>query len=265
MGHLIGKNIYKNLGKKIDNLTARTPQNEAFYKILKELYSEDEAVVVAGMPYVLSNFKTVHKSLKIDEKKLKILLDSLCEKGLVMDLFLDGEYHYMPSPMIIGIFEFTMMRTEGNTDSKKWAKLFNDYLHGDGIYYKENAKGGAKIGIMRTIPHIEKLDESGYMEILDYENAEEIIKSADSFSIGICSCRHEKFHLEIKKCKVPLETCSSFGYAADYLISHNLARKVTKEEMLENLQRSKELGLVLNADNVKKKDHLYLSLLQMLL
>ncbi len=49
-----------------------------------------------------------------------------------------------------------------------------------------------------------------------------------------------------------METCTSFGIAADFLIRHNLAKEVSKSEMLENFARSKEMGLVLSADNVKQ-------------
>jgi len=90
-----------------------------------------------------------------------------------------------------------------------------------------------------------------YVEILDYEKAAAIIESHERFSIGLCSCRHEKFHLDKKECDVPLSTCSTYGYSADFMIRNNLAKEVSKSEMLENLARSKELGLVLNADNVK--------------
>lgn len=43
MGHTNGKDIYRNLGKKIDNLTIRAPWSEALCSILKELYSTEEA------------------------------------------------------------------------------------------------------------------------------------------------------------------------------------------------------------------------------
>ena len=86
----------------------------------------------------------------------------------------------------------------------------------------------------------------------DYEKAAEIIESNSKYSIGLCSCRHEKLHTGDKHCDVPLETCSSLGNSAEYLIRHNLAKEVSKSEMLENLARSRELGLVINADNIQK-------------
>ena len=91
-----------------------------------------------------------------------------------------------------------------------------------------------------------------YTEILDYEKATALVRDCDKFAIGYCSCRREKLLVEAKECATPLETCSQFGYAADFMIRHNLAKEVSKSEMLENIARSKEMGLVLNADNVKK-------------
>ena len=54
MGHLVAKDIYRQLGGKIDNLSARTPWNDALFAILTELYSEREAELVVAMPYGLS-------------------------------------------------------------------------------------------------------------------------------------------------------------------------------------------------------------------
>jgi hypothetical protein len=82
------------------------------------------------------------------------------------------------------------------------------------------------------------------IEILDYEKVTYLVDESKMLSIGICSCKHGKFHLEEKECDVPLDTCASLGIAADYLIRRNLAKKVSKSEMLDNLTRSKEFGLV---------------------
>jgi ferredoxin len=157
----------------------------------------------------------------------------------------------MPSPLLIGVFEFTMMRTGDNLNTKEWAKLFHEYLNGDDSFWAANLKNGEKISLLRTIPHEDSIRMSNYMEIFDYEKAIALIETFDKFAIGICSCRHEKLHAGKKKCDVPLDTCSSFGIGADFVIRHNMAKEVSKSEMLENLARSKEIGLVLNADNVK--------------
>ncbi len=250
MGHMVGKDIYKSLGKKIDNLTVRVKYNETFYNIIKELYSSEEADVIIKMPYGLSPLDRIEKITGYEKSKLLRILEGLCSKGLVIDLWIQDKFHYTPSPMVIGVFEFTMMRTGNNLNTREWARLFNEYMS-DGGFHEVNFKNGELISPLRALPHENTVKSTEYTEVLDYEKATAIVEEANKFAIGICSCRHEKLHVDKKKCDVPLETCASFSNAADYLIRHNLAREVTRSEMLENLARSKEMGLVFNADNVK--------------
>ncbi|MBI5191223.1 MAG: 4Fe-4S dicluster domain-containing protein [Nitrospirae bacterium] len=242
MGH-----IYKKLGDKIDGLSVRAPWDETFHKILAELYSPEEAEVVVKMPYAMANLGRIGRVTGIPEARLRNTLEGLADKGLVLDLFIGGEYVYMPSPMVIGIFEFTMMRA-GGVDHKKLAGLFREYMFGD--FGRTNFAEG-RIAMMRALPYESVIKDEPHVEVLDYERARSIIEGSRKFSIGTCSCRHEKLHAGEKTCDVPLDTCSSFGFAADYLIRHGLAKEVSKTEAFENLARSKELGLVLNADNVR--------------
>jgi ferredoxin len=253
MGHTDGKGIFRKLGRKINNLPLRAPWNETFYELLRKLYSEKEADVLVKMPYGLSDLNRVAQVTKYESSELSKILEGLCSKGLVMDLWINDAYHYMPSPIMIGIFEFTMMRTGESVDSKALAHLFNQYLNADnGALYATNAKKGNKVSVIRALPHWDAINPSEYMEVLDYEKAAGIVESSEKFSIGICSCRHEKLHIGEKKCEVPLDKCSSFDRAAEYLIRNKLAREVSKSEMLENLAQSIEMGLVLCADNVKR-------------
>ena len=256
MGHLAAKDTYRKLGRKIDSLTFRAPWNETLHSILRELYTAEEAEVVAKMPYGLSAQKQIKNATHFEETRLRKILDSLCAKGLVMDMWLNGKYHYVISPLIVGIFEFTMMRTGDSLNTREWARLFHEYLQGDDSLYAANFKNGQKISPLRALPYEDAVGESDYVEILDYEKASAIVDNARQFAIGICSCRHEKLHAGVKTCEVPLNTCSTFGKATDYLVSHGMARAVTRTEMLENIARSHEMGLVLCADNVKKISHL---------
>ena len=250
MAHLVGKDVFRQLGRKIDGLGTRAPWNGKLHAVLRELYSSEEADVVVKMPYGLSTFERVERVTGYGKKELRTLLDSLTSKGLVMDLWLRGEYYYTPSPVVIGIFEFTMMRLGPDTNSKVWAGLLHEYM--DGVFHAANLGGSNRIPIMRTLPWEEAVRPEEYVEILDYEKASALIDGADRFAIGLCACRHEKMHLGEKKCDVPIEICSQFGYAADMMIRNKLSREVTKSEMMDNFARSRDEGLVMAADNVRK-------------
>jgi formate hydrogenlyase subunit 6/NADH:ubiquinone oxidoreductase subunit I len=250
MGHLVGKEIYQKLGDKIDSLPFRVNKNTAFFNILKALYSSDEAEVVVKMPYGFSSADQIVKSTGFEKNKLKNLLESLAAKGLVMDIWIRNRYYYMPSPLVVGIFEFTMMRTGDDLHSKEYAELFYEYLN-DRDSYAVNLGKGQQISPIRALPHEGTILDPVYTEVLDYEKATSIVESNKKFAIGLCSCRHEKLHVGKKKCDVPLETCATFGDSVDLMVRHNFAKAVTKSEMLDNLARSKEMGLVFSCDNVK--------------
>jgi Fe-S-cluster-containing hydrogenase component 2 len=144
------------------------------------------------------------------------------------------------------------MRTGPNVNSKAWAKLLREYMDGDGSFNAANLANGEQFTTFRALPYNDAVISAEYAEILDYEKASSFIAETDKFAIGLCSCRHEKMHLGEKKCDVPLEKCSSFGYAADFMIRNKLAREVTRSEMEENFAQSREMGLVMVADNVQK-------------
>ena len=249
MGHLVGKDVFRQLGEKVDSLTLRAPWSETFRKILEEIFSRDEAEVFIAMPHGFASLERIARATGREAAALRNTLERMAEKGLVIDFLLGNAYQYMPSPIVIGLFEFSMMRTGPDVDSAKLGKLFHEYLS-DGAFYAENSRDGARVSIMRALPHEEAVEPN--VEILDYEKAGSILDAATKFSIGICSCRHEKLHAGVRECAGPLEVCTAFDRGADFLIRHGLAREASKEEMFDNLARSREQGLVLSADNVQK-------------
>ncbi|MFH1812165.1 MAG: 4Fe-4S dicluster domain-containing protein [Pseudomonadota bacterium] len=251
MGHLVGKDLYRQLGSKIDALTLRAPYNETLHEILTALYSEEEADLVLRMPYGLSTLGRLQRTTGLEPRHLERVLESLCHKGLVMDVLVGGKLRYLPSPMAIGIFEFTMMRTDAGVDSARMAKLFKDYL-GSGATWRANLADGQQLQLMRTLPHEGTLFPDEHVEVLDYDKASAIVDGHSQHAIGICSCRHEKHHTGDKACDHPLGKCMSMGTGAEFLIRRGFARSVTKQEMLEELADSREKGLVFNADNVQR-------------
>ncbi len=252
MGHLVGKDLYRQLGHKIDGLTVRVPWSETLFAVLAELYSEDDARLIVAMPHSLTGLRRLAALTGLDQPALERQLTSLADRGLVLDLVVGGRSYYAPSPMVIGIFEFTMMRTGPGLEHKKWAELFRAYLD-EGAFFRANFGAGEKISIMRALPHDDTVVPDEHVEVLDYEKATAVVENGRRFAMGLCSCRHEAEHLGERPCTTPLDNCSTLGaIGVDFMVRHGFAREVSKAEMLENVARSRELGLVLNADNVKR-------------
>ncbi|MBU1536031.1 4Fe-4S ferredoxin, partial [Myxococcota bacterium] len=211
MGHLVGKDVYRALGQKLDNLTCKTPYTPEFEAILRKLYSAAEAELIVKMPYGLSSARRISRIVGYD---VTDQLAELADRGLLMDVLLEDGPAYIVSPFVIGVFEFTMMRTRGQVEPDAWARLFSAYLD-SGVLYGANAHEHIAVPPMRTLPHEASLNP-GVCEVLDFDRASAMIARNTVFAMGACSCRHEKLHLGEKTCDIPLETCASMGGAAEY-------------------------------------------------
>ena len=250
MGHIASKDIYRQLGRRLDQAPVRTPWTPIFRDLVRELYSPAEAELIIRLPYRPSTLARIARMTREPENALRSRLETLCAKGLVMDIWNGSEYLYMVSPIVIGFFEFTMMRTGRDLPAKRWAELFSAYMFGEKEFLAANFGDGQRISVMRALPHEETLGE--HVEILDYEKASALIEEHTEFSLGLCSCRHEKHHLGHAPCRTPMETCTSMGSAAQFLIRNGFARPIDKAEMRDILARSRALGLTLSTDNVRQ-------------
>jgi len=70
----------------------RTPQTETFYKVLRVLYSAEDAELVVRMPFALSTIDRIAQVTGIDRADLEPRLAALCDKGLVVDVLLSDGY-----------------------------------------------------------------------------------------------------------------------------------------------------------------------------
>ncbi len=250
MGHRTSKDLYRALGRRLDQAPVRTPWTPVFHDLVRSLYTPAEAELIIRLPYRPSTLERIARLTGEPAAPLQTRLEALCDKGLVVDIWDGAITRYMVSPIVIGFFEFTMMRTGPDLDRAGLAELFQAYMFGDRAFLDANFGDGQRVSIMRTLPHEETL--APQVEVLDYERATALVEAHDEFSLGLCSCRHEKHHLGRPACRAPMETCTSMGSGARFLIRHGFARPLDKAGMREILARSRELGLTLTTDNVRE-------------
>lgn len=250
MGHIASKDIFRKLGHRLDQAPVRTPWTPVFRELVETLYSKPEAELVVRLPYRPSTLHRISRMLGEPEDALRPMIEGLCSKGLVVDIWDGAQYQYMVSPIVIGFFEFTMMRTGEGLPRARWAELFQAYMFGEKDFLHANFGDGQKTSVMRALPHEEALGE--HVEILDYEKASALIEEQTEFSLGLCSCRHEKHHLGHAPCPTPMDTCTSMGTGARFLIRNGFAKPIDKMQMRDILARSRDQGLTLSADNVRR-------------
>lgn len=253
MSHIVGKDAYKSLEERLNKFPQGAPPSETLYKILSMMFTEEEATLVAKLPIKSFNIKDANEIWKLSEVKTAKILENLASKALILDLECekDGEQKYMMAPPMAGFFEFALMRTGGHLDQKLLSKLLHQYLNVEDAFVKDLFWGtDTKLG--RAFVQERVLNDENSIDILDYEKASHIIKSARHIGVSSCYCRHKAHHLG-DNCYAPMETCLSFDTTAYTLTKHNYARKIDASEALDILNMSYDYNLVQCGENVQKQ------------
>lgn len=253
MSHLVGKDAYKSLEERLNKFPQGAPPSETLYKILSMMFTEKEAELVAQLPIKAFNIKTAALIWKVKESEAEKILDTLASKALILDLECDkdNEKKYLMAPPMAGFFEFALMRTGGHLDQKVLSQLFHQYLNVEDDFMKE-LFFGSKTKMGRAFVQERVLNNDNSIDILDYEKASHIIKSAKHIGVSSCYCRHKAHHLG-DDCYAPMETCLSFDTTAYTLTKHNYARKIDSHEALDILNMCYDYNLVQCGENVQKQ------------
>jgi ferredoxin len=253
MGHALDKKeeLYLLLAERLNKFPEGAPINKELIELLYKLYTESEAIVGSKFATIPMAFSKILEVTKMHEGQLKATLESMAEKGLILELFKDNTVHYMLSPMVVGFFEYTFMRLPRSMNIKELAELFENYFKSSDTRKQIFAPDTP---LFRTFVYENVIPFAVQTEIMGFERASEAIRQAGFGAVALCACRHKAEHLG-RKCAVnaPMETCTLLGNIAQIAVRRGWAKEATVDEMLQVLQRTEEIGLVHICDNVLNK------------
>jgi ferredoxin len=236
------KNVYQDLRKRLDDFASGYPATESGIeiKILKELFSEDEANIYIRLSPLLEAAKDVAKRLDRDEKETAELLERMARKGLIFRVRKGDQTRYGVVPFVPGIYDFQL-----NTMGPEFAQDMEDYF--------EEALGrtiqGHKTPILRPIPINHQLVVN--WPIAPYEDALKIVEEQELVALAPCICRTKNGLLN-ESCGKPVETCFMFGANARYYVDNKMARFIDKEEAIKIIKHNDEAGLVMQPSGSQK-------------
>ena len=250
MSHVAHSSGYHRLVERLNRFPQGAPPSELLFKILKILFSEKDARLMSLTPIRPFTVRKIAGIWKMSEKDSRVMLDSMADRGLMVDLESDGEPLYVLPPPMAGFIEFSLMRIRPDIDQKCLSELLHQYLNVEEDFIKNLfTTGETQLG--RVFVHEPALPAATSVQVFDYERATEVIASARHIGIGLCYCRHKMQHLGTA-CSAPQEICMSFNSAAYSLTKHDMARKAEKSECLELLHLAYENNLVQFGENVRE-------------
>jgi ferredoxin len=243
------KIVYRKLQERLDRNPTGAPASPALFEILEIMFGDDCARVASKMPMVPATIRKISERTGTPEDKLLPMLEKMAGRGVVIDMpnLKHGQTYYYLLPLVVGFFEFSMMRVRDDLPQKRLAELMESYDKEAGfaesVFQKNVQVGRALVD--------ETAKKGGVMSgVLDYEKASAIIDEGEKYTVALCYCRHTS-RLNGHACGAPEEICMSFGGAAEYFIRNGIARASSKSEVIDLLEVAREHGLVQIADNTK--------------
>jgi len=250
MGHHLGsKDSLVPLIDRLNKYPIGLVDSEKLREILGLLFDEREAFVASRFPLEEATLAELVRATGLVAEELTPMLETMADKGLIMDMPYAGTTYYLLMPGLIGFFEFTFMKHRSDLPMARLATLMREYLEES----QTKEFFGSKTQLTRTLAYEEHIPVTS--EIATYERAREIIREAGIGAVGLCYCRHKKEHLG-KSCAkgAPMEgICISLGSAAKFLSRRGFAELKTEAELLEVLDRARELRLTHVTDNIREK------------
>jgi len=104
----MSENIYRQLQQRLDLFSMGFPATESVIelKILKYLFSEDDARIFLTLSHKLEMPPSIASSLNQPLEKVASHLDDMAERGLLFRLKKAGSAKYAAIPFVHGLFEF---------------------------------------------------------------------------------------------------------------------------------------------------------------
>lgn len=244
---------YELLRQRMDTWPTRTPKSTGIMKILKELFTEEEAEILSYFKGHLidlaSPLEIAERSNKPAEEVIEIL-NSLAQKGLVLKIGKSRKRaKFTIWPTVIGIFEFVFSNSKIYSEEKlkRLARLFDKYLN----RYIIPTGRASNYPFPRVLPSktsekvIEVNEDLGIVsqKVLPFEEVEELLNQFTAFSVMPCSCRVKAKTLGYAN-EMPIDVCMGFDIGAEFFIENGIAKRLTKEEALDLLIKCERKGMV---------------------
>lgn len=254
MGHLLStKSSLVPLIDRLNRYPIGLVDSAKLREILDLLFDEREAFVASRFPLMEATLEELCKATCLLAPELDAILESMANKGLVMDMPYGGTTYYLLMPGLIGFMEFTFMRQRGDLPVERLARLMTEYLHEQGRNGQAGEFFGSRTQIARALVYDEPIPVNS--RITPYEDARRIIRDSTYRAVTMCYCRHKRAHTG-QSCRkdAPVEgICMVLGEGARFLVRRGFAEERTAEQMLQTLEYARSLGLTHVTDNVREQ------------
>lgn len=247
------RDIYHSLAEHLKGLAMGYPITEALVDLLRGSYHRDEAKVLLGVPtdmapLEMADADTIAGRAGLSLEEAGPILESLAHRNLVFSgKTMAGRPGYALFQIGYGMPQAHFWHGRHDDTSLKMAKLIRSYFT---IPVTRDVYGGVETKPFKYTPVGIKV-EVGKQGVLPHEEMGPIIEKAEKIALAHCPCRVSARVLGRTDCDHSLEVCFKYDGLAEFLISRDMGRLVSKDEALHVMGQCEKEGLVHMVDNAQ--------------
>nr|NJM04532.1 4Fe-4S ferredoxin [Desulfobacula sp.] len=173
------EDVYKKLAAHLDRTPSGFPETESGVelRILKQLFTEEEAAIALSLVMMPEPVEAVAQRAGKDPQQIKPILIEMGKKGTLIHVRKAGADSFMLLQFVVGIWEYQVNRL-----TKELIRDFNEYVpHLIKSQYKNKTQQ------LRVVPVAKAVNTE--LNIMDYEQVENIIRSQSKILVAPCICR----------------------------------------------------------------------------
>ena len=230
--------VYIRLRDFLDGLPGGFPATESGVelKLLERYFTPEQAELAMQLQNIPEPVSAIAERVGMDESELAEKLETMAREGSIYRVRMGGQPYYFALQFLIGIYEFHL-----NAMDRELSELLSEYLPN---LFGEFEKVPTKQ--LRVVPVDAAIDTT--TAVATYDSAREMVKAESVFAVADCICRKERQLLD-QGCEHPLESCLTFGIAAQYYIENGIGREISLEECLAILDRAEKNAMVVAPSN----------------
>jgi ferredoxin/predicted transcriptional regulator len=266
----MSQNNYSRMIARMNKNFAKHLESDTLINFLKELYTEEQAALIADFPLGAYTSKQLSEILSRDETELDKMLREMSENGLIFEAKnANGEREYSVLAFEPGLIEMQFLKAKDDEKTRKMAHLVATILNEERAVIKKVIENPERITelnpeimaeLLKGPPaRVISVEESVSTdkEVASWERVSTMIENENSYAVGECGCKHIA-KLNGKPCEAdaPSKCCIWFGKLADYLVEGDYATRLTKEEVFALVKECQEAGLIQCTGN-RNKDRAY--------
>ncbi|MFX0069613.1 MAG: ATP-binding protein [Candidatus Hermodarchaeota archaeon] len=232
---------YIKLREHLDQFPIGFPKTQSGIEIqiLKKLFTKEEAKIGVLLGAIPEKASRIARRSNYNKEILEPILYEMSKKGLIFRVKRNNQTLYNAAPFMIGLYEYSIRKMD-----EELGQMFKKYY--DIAFMDELA--ASNIPGFKVLPVEESIEIDAVL--YPYHKLEESIKHARKISVTDCICRKES-KLTGNGCDYPMETCLSFGVAAEYYIENGIGREISADEAIRIVEEADKAGLIHAGANSK--------------